>query len=220
LTPPNTLMLYRSDMGILDDYFPRRRRGGGNGSSSPFTPRASDPSTRELALEAELAALRRDQAVLVRAERRERENLARLQDELDILANEIDKKAKASRDRNLAACGAATIANVKAWASKQDGVGHNTARAAIKGIKVALGIERSPWSGPAPAAASAQPAAVADPQSIVDAGAKLRGDSMSTDVRTGAPRPLPSPLAKLDPVARGIIRQGRAARNEPTDDDR
>jgi hypothetical protein len=65
----------------------------------------------------------------------------------------------------------------------------------------------------------AQPALVrADPQMIIDAGKRAAGRNTSTDVRTGEPRPLPSPLAKLDPVARGVIRQGRRAKNEKLDD--
>jgi hypothetical protein len=217
LSLPNTLMLYRTSMGILDDYFIKRRRGGGNGSSSPFTPRASDPSPRELALEGELAALRREQASLVRAEAAERANLTALQDRLDTLANEIDTVARRTRDPELRERGARMIAGVRANAS-QYGASRDT-RTIMRVIKYALGIEPSPWAGPAPAATPAQPTAVrADPQAIVDAGAKLRGDNMSVDIGTGQPRPLPSPMAKLDPVARGIIRQGRIAKNEKLDD--
>jgi hypothetical protein len=193
------------------------RNGSDNASPFPSRPSFAGPSPRELALERELAGLRREQAALVREERQERENLERLQDELDNLANEIDKKARASRDRDLAERGAAVISRVRA-AAQTNGASRDT-QTIVRLIKYVLGIGPLPWAGPTPLAAPpAQPAAVADPQSIVDAGAKLRGDSMSTDVRTGKPRPLPSPVAKLDPVARGIIQQGRLAKNEKLDD--
>jgi hypothetical protein len=204
-------------MGILDDYFIKRRRARGNGSFSPFTPRASDPSSREVELQAELDRLYRERAALVRAEAEGRQNLARLQDQLDILANEIDRRAKASRERDLAERGAATIANVRAWASRQDGVGRNTPRAVTKAIMYALGLERPPpgFAAVPPSSATAHQATAQD---IVDAGNRARGSSTSVDVRTGAPKPLPSPITKLDPVARGIIRQGRLAKNEKLDD--
>jgi hypothetical protein len=188
-----------------------------NGAGAAPSPRPvmRGSSPRETQLQRELDALRAEQAALARQERAAAANLADMQDALDVLAGEIDVLARRTRDPALRENGAAMITNVKAWASREGGVGRNTARAVTQAIKIALGVERSPWAGPAPAAAPAQPVAVADPQSIVDAGAKLRGDSMSTDVRTGQPRPLPSPLAKIDPAAAGIVRAGNRARNEP-----
>jgi hypothetical protein len=38
-------------------------------------------------------------------------------------------------------------------------------------------------------------------QQVIDAGTAARGESMSVDVRTGRPKPLPSPVAGLDPGA-------------------
>jgi hypothetical protein len=198
-------------MGILDDYIKRRR-----GPGSSFTPRASDPSSREAELQAELDRLYAERATLARAEAAERANLVRLQDRLDILSNEIDALARRTRNPQLRENGAAMIARVKV-AAQANGAGRN-AQVVVDTIKYALGIGPSPWTGAAPPAASAPAAVRADPQAIVDAGAKLRGDSMSTDVRTGQPRPLPSPLATLDPIARGIVRQGRLAKGEKPDD--
>jgi hypothetical protein len=201
-------------MGILDDYFIKRRRGRG----SPFTPRASDPRSREAELQRELDALYAERAALARQERTAAQNLVRMQDTLDALSNEITRRAKSSRDHDLQTRAEQMIAGVRAFFAKQDGcdIKPSTVTAAIK---IGLGLERSLWTAALPAAASAQPAAVrATAQDIVDAGAKLRGDNMSTDVRTGQPRPLPSPLATLDPVARGIVRQGRLAKGEKPDD--
>jgi hypothetical protein len=210
-------MFFRRPLGPRPALGPSRN--GSGDSASPFSSRPSaGPSPRELSLERELATLRAQQAALVRAEAEERANLTALEDRLDTLANEIDTVARRARNPALRENGAAMISRVKA-AAQTNGAGCNT-QIVVDTIKYALGIGPSPWAGPAPPAApSAQPAAVrADPQAIVDAGAKLRGDSMSTDVRTGQPRPLPSPVATLDPVARGIVRQGRLAKNEKLDD--
>jgi hypothetical protein len=191
-------------MGILDDYFIRRR-----GRGSPFTPRASDPSSRETELQAELDRLYAERATLARAEAAERANLVRLQDRLDILSNEIDKKAKASRDRDLAERGAAMIARVKA-AAQANGAGRN-AQVVVDTIRYALGIGPSPWTGAAPAAVR-PPAAVVpiDPT-------RLAADIVTAGRKARAELP-PSPPA--DPTAAGIVRAGQRARNEPTDDDR
>jgi hypothetical protein len=189
--------------------------GAGAAPSRPVMRGSSPPSPRELALERELAALRREQAILVRAEAAERANLTALEDRLDTLANEIDTVARRTRNPALRENGVAMVARVKATA-QTNGAGRNT-QIVVDTIKYALGLAPSPWAGAVPpAATSAQPAAVrADPQAIIDAGAKLRGDNTSTDVRTGQPRPLPSPLTKLDPTAASIVRAGRRARNEP-----
>jgi hypothetical protein len=178
------------------------------------SPRASDPSARELALEAELAALRREQAVLVREEAKERANLTALEDKLDTLANEIDSVARRTRNPALRENGVAMVARVKA-AAQTNGAGRNT-QIIVDTIKYALGIGPSPWTGAAPPAASAQPAAVrATAQEIIDSGNRAAGRNTSTDVRTGEPKPLPSPLTRIDPAAAGIVRAGRRARNEP-----
>jgi hypothetical protein len=176
----------------------------------PSRPLARGPNTREAELRAELDALYAEQARVARVEAEERQNLARLQDRLDILAGEIDKKAKASRDRDLAERGAAMVARVKA-AAQTNGAGRNT-QIIVDTIKYALGIGPSPWTGAAPPATSAQPAAVVpiDPAKraaeIVAAGRKARAET---------PPEMPS-----DPTAAGIVRAGKRARNEPTDDDR
>jgi hypothetical protein len=196
---------------FLDRYRPFTN-GGAVVPSRPIMRGAS----RETELQAELDRLYRERAVLAREEAEGRQNLARLQDRLDILSGEIDALARRTRDPELRERGARMIAGVKANAS-QYGASRDP-RNIVRVIKYALGLESSPWAGAAPAAPPAQPAAVADPQAIVDAGAKLRGDNMSVDIHTGQPRSLVSPLTKLDPTARGIVRQGRLAKNEKPDD--
>jgi hypothetical protein len=186
-----------------------RYRGPGftnGGAVVPSRPLARGASSREAELQAELDRLYAERATLARTEAAERANLVRLQDRLDILSNEIDKKAKASRDRDLAERGAAMISRVKA-AAQANGAGHN-AQIVVDTIRYALGIGPSPWTGAAPpAATSAQPAAVVpiDPArraaEIVAAGRKARGETP------------PSPPS--DPTAAGIVRAGRRARNEP-----
>jgi hypothetical protein len=173
------------------------------GGVVPSRPSFAGPSPRELALERELAGLRREQAVLVRAERQAGENLERLRDELDILANEIDKRAKASRDRGLAERAAVTIANVKAWADKQDGCDIKPATVTTA-ILIALGLEASPHrvAPPLGAVVPIDPAKRA--AEIVAAGRKARAET---------PAEMPS-----DPTAAGIVAAGKRARNEPTDE--
>jgi hypothetical protein len=198
---------------FLDRYRPFTN-GGAVVPSRPImrgsSPRASGPSPRELALERELAALRREQAVLVREEAAKRANLIALEDRLDALANEIDTVARRTRDPALRENGAAMISRVKA-AAQTNGAGRNT-QIIVDTIKYALGIGPSPWTGAAPPATSAQPAAVVpiDPAKraaeIVAAGRKARAET---------PPEMPS-----DPTAAGIVRAGKRARNEPTDDDR
>jgi hypothetical protein len=195
-----------------------RYRFANGGAVAPSRPVMRGVNTREAQLQRELDALLAERGVLARAEAEERQNLARLQDRLDILAGEIDALARRTRDPALRENGAAMVARVKA-AAQTNGAGRN-AQIVVDTIKYALGIGPLPWAGPTPPVAPpGQPAAVrATAQEIVDAGAKVRGDQTSTDVRTGEPRPLPSPVARLDPVARGIIRQGRIAKNEKPDD--
>jgi hypothetical protein len=191
-------------------FLDRYRLGPGftnGGGVVPSRPIMRGANSREAELQAELDRLYRERAVLARAEAEGRQNLARLQDQLDILANEIDRKAKASRDRGLAERGAAVISNVRAWADKQDGVGPDTARAAIQGIKIALGVEPSPWTGPAPRAPQGAVVPI-DPvkraAEIVAAGRKARGETL--------------PEKPSDPIAAGIVAAGKRARNEPSDE--
>jgi hypothetical protein len=193
---------------------PRYRRpsaspstNGGGGPSRPFAP-------REAALRAELDALYAERAAVARAESEERANLVRLQDRLDILAGEIDALARRTRDPDLRERGASMVGNVKAFANREGGIGRDTPQAVVQAIKYALGLERPPVP-PSPAVAAEMHQATA--QQIVDAGNRAAGRNASTDVRTGEPRPLPSSVAMLDPVARGIIQQGRRAKNEKPD---
>jgi hypothetical protein len=201
---------------FLGPRFGQPSNGAGAAPARPIL--RGSPSPREAALERELAALRAQQAALVSQERTAAANLDRMRDSLDVLAGEIDKRARAARDPDLRARSERMITDVKAYLARQDGCDIRPATVATA-IRIALGLERPPIGavvGAPSAAPSAAPEATA--QGIVDAGAKLRGDSTSTDVRTGQPRPLPSPLAKLDPVARGIVRQGRLAKGEKLDD--
>jgi hypothetical protein len=122
------------------------------GAVVPSRPSFAGPSPRELALEGELASMRREQAALVLAERRERENLIALEDRLDTLANEIDSVARRTRDPGLRGNAATMINNVKAFANREGGVGRDTPQAVVEAIKVALGLEPSPHRAASPPA--------------------------------------------------------------------
>jgi hypothetical protein len=163
-------------------------------------------SVREAALERELAALRAQQAALARQERVAAQNLDALRDSLDVLAGEIDKRAKASRDPDLQKRGERMITDVKAFLAKQGDcdIKPSTVTAAIK---IGLGLEPLPHRFAAP---RAPPAAVVpiDPArraaEIVAAGRKARAET--------------PPEKPSDPTAAGIVAAGRRARNEPTDE--
>jgi hypothetical protein len=81
-------------------------------------------------------------------------------------------------------------------------------------IKIALGVEPSPWSGPAPpTATSAQPAAVrATAQGIIDSGARARNEREAPDVTTGTIRKLRSDLPPVGSTARAMINADRKRR--------
>jgi hypothetical protein len=56
-------------------------------------------------------------------------------------------------------------------------------------------------------------------QMVLDSGAAARGEKNTVDAVTGRPRPLPSPLASLDPTARRIVEIDRWRRGEKPNDD-
>jgi hypothetical protein len=195
-------------------------RNGSGDSASPFSSRPSfvGPSPRELALERELAALRREQAALVREEAKGRANLIALEDRLDTLANEIDTIARRTRDPGLRGNAAAMIDNVKAIATREGGVGRDTAQAVVEAIKVALGLEPSPYQFTSPRAPQATPSATAHQttaQDIVDAGARARGAAEAPDVVTGVIRKLRSDLPPVGSAARAMLNADRKRRGLP-----
>jgi hypothetical protein len=189
-----------------------------NGGVAPSRPIMRGAS-REAELQRELDVLYAERAALARQERAAALNLCRLQDSLDALSNEITRRARTTRDVDLQTRAERMTAGVRAFFAKQDGCDIKPATVTAA-IKIALGLERPLFAAVPPSPAAAAESHRASAQQIVDAGNAARGSTVSTDVRTGQPRPLPSPLATLDPVAASIVRAGRRARNEPTDDDR
>jgi hypothetical protein len=197
--------------------------GGTTNGGTPPRSYTGGPTAREIALENEVRTLRAEQARLVEREREAANNLANIHDSLDVLAGEIDRRGKATRDYELRENGGRLIARAKRIAS--DRGGRNIQPATLVSlIKAMVGLERptgwikvfldeaaertsSPRRQPQPVTLAAQ--------EVIDAGAAARGERDSIDIRTGRPRPLSSPLTGLDPVAREIVRLGRRARNEP-----
>jgi hypothetical protein len=204
-------------------FFGPRPTIGTNGTGSP--PRSYAGSTpRERELEAEVRALRAEQARLVRAEEEARNNLSTIQDSLDVLAGEIDRRAKAVRDPELRQRGERMIARAKRIVAERGGR-HITPAVVVDLVKAFVGLEkRSGWikvflEESAAKSSRRPPEAVqASAQGIVDAGNAARGQRDSIDIRTGRPKPLPSSLASIDPTARDIVRAGRRARNQPNDE--
>jgi hypothetical protein len=195
----------------------------GNGGSFPSYPPAR-ATPREIALQRELDELRSQQAALARAEREAANNLANVQDALDALSTEIDKRARSARDPELRVRGERAIANVKSYLARRSDAGRIFTPATLTSlIRQFVGLERAEgWvrtflDESAERTSSQRPpqAVQATAQGIVDAGSAARGQRDSIDIRTGRPRPLPSPIATLDPAAKDIIRAGRRARNQP-----
>jgi hypothetical protein len=101
---------------------PLRPPAAGNGGSFPSYP-PSRATPREIALQRELDELRAQQAALVREEREAAANVGRLQDSLDILAGEIDRRSRAVRDPELRQRGERMIANAKRLVRRGDARG-------------------------------------------------------------------------------------------------
>jgi hypothetical protein len=201
---------------------PRYRRpgagpstNGGGASSRPF---ARGPEAREAALQRELDALLAERAALARQERAAAQNLARMQDALDVLAGEIDRRARASRDHDLLDRGERMVSAVKDFWAKQDDCSKSTPATVVGVIKNVLGLE--PWpehlaSLRAPQATASAAPQRAKAQDIIDAGARARGERVAPDVTTGVVRKLRSELPPVGSAARAVIDAGRRARGEP-----
>jgi hypothetical protein len=167
--------------------FPRYRSSPAtNGGVVPSRPLVRGSSAREAELQRELDTLLAERAALVRQERAAAQNLARMQDSLDVLAGEIDRRARTTRDHDLRDRAERMIARVKSYLSKQDGCDIKPATV-TSAIKVALGLEPSPHRFASPLAPQvvASPAPQATAQAIIDSGARARGDREAPDVVTG-----------------------------------
>jgi hypothetical protein len=197
-----------------------------NGGCGPF---ARGLNTREAALQRELDALLAERAAIARQEREGAKNLARMQDALDVLAGEIDRRARATRDRDLRERGERMVSAVKDFWAKQDDCNKDMPATVTGLIKNVLGLE--PWpqqlaSLRAPQAAASTAAAStashqAAAQGIIDAGARARGERAAPDVVTGAIRKLRSDLPAVGSAARVMINIDRKRRGLPPygDDD-
>jgi hypothetical protein len=184
--------------------FPRYRSSPATNGVVPSRPLARGSSEREGALQRELDALLAERAALVRQERAAAQNLARMQDSLDVLAGEIDRRAKQTRDPDLGDRGHRMVATVKEFWARQDDCGKSMPATVVSVIKNVLGLE--PWPqqfaslrAPSPASAPIDPIRTA--ADIVTAGKKARAEIQ--------------PATPSDPTAAGIVRAGRRARNEP-----
>jgi hypothetical protein len=166
-----------------------------NGAGAAPSPRpiARGASSREAALQREVDALRAQQAALARQERTAAANLARMQDSLDALSNEIDRRAKTTRDVELQTRGERMIAGVKAFFAKQDGCDIKPATVTAA-IKIALGLERPLFAAVPPSPAAAAESHRASAQQIVDAGNPARGSTVSS---TPGPHAAPMGLGRV-----------------------
>jgi hypothetical protein len=191
---------------------------GSNGGSPPRS--YAGPTARERELEAEVRALRAGQAQLVRAEEEARTNLGAIQDSLDVLAGEIDKRARAVRDPALAEHGAKVIGRVRRYIA-QRGARNLSPSTLATMIRCFIGLERperGSWieSFMEESAAKASPrspqAVQASAQQIVDAGARARNERSAPDVRTGVVRKLRSDLPPVGSTARDMINIDRKRR--------
>jgi hypothetical protein len=202
---------------FLDRYRSSPFTNGAGAAPSPRPVIRGSSSPRELFLERELAALRAEQAALARQERAAAANLADMQDSLDILAGEIDKRARAARDPDLRDRGQRMVATVKEFWSRQDDCAKTMPATVVSVMKHALGLEPLPHRFAAPpAAAAAQPAAVrATAQGIIDSGAVARNEREAPDVATGVVRKLRSDLPPVGSTARAMINADRKRRGLP-----
>jgi hypothetical protein len=216
---------------MVFDFFGSRYRpgapstNGGGGPSSRFAP---GPNAREAALQRELDSLLAERAALSRRERDAAKNLARMQDALDVLAGEIDRRAMASRDSDLRERGEKTIAAVKDFWNRQDDCSKTMPETVTDLIKNVLGLEpwpkhlaglRAPQAAASTAAARTAAASTASlqaaAQAIVDAGARARGERVAPDVATGIVRRLRSELPPVGSTARAMIDADRKRRGMP-----
>jgi hypothetical protein len=180
---------------------------GSTNGVTPSRPLTRGSSPREAALQRELDALLAERAALARQERAAAQNLARMQDTLDVLAGEIDRKAKATRDPDLRDRGHRMVATVKEFWARQDDCSKTMPATVVGVIRNVLGMD--PWpehlaSLRAPQTAVAPIDPVRTAADIVTAGKRARAE-------------IP-PATPSDPTAAAIVRAGRRARNEPADE--
>jgi hypothetical protein len=190
-----------------------------NGGVAPTRPIARGANTREAELRAELDALRAEQAAMVRRERTAAANLDRMRDSLDVLAGEIDKRTKATRDPDLRDRGQRMVSTVKEFWSRQDDCGASTPSIVVSVMRHALGLAPLPHQFAAPTRAVQAAASIAPHQAtaqeIIDSGARARNDREAPDVVTGAVRKLRSDLPPVGTTARQMINADRKRRGLP-----
>jgi hypothetical protein len=184
---------------------------GNSGLSQSYPSLMGRATPREIALQAELDVLRAQQAALARKEREAAANLADLQDGLDRLAGEIDRRAKATRDHELRERGEKMIAKAKRLV--RDGVaGRIPATTLMTMVRVFLGMERPERGSWLEAFMEESAAKSSQRPSSTHAAIQMSAAEIvaaGERARAGAPTPRPT-----DPVAREIVRAGRIARNE------
>jgi hypothetical protein len=162
-----------------------------------------------------------ERAALARREREGAKNLARMQDALDVLAGEIDRRARATRDHDLRDRGERMIATVRNFWDRQDDCSKSMP-ATVLGLEPwpkHLASLRAPQAAASTAAACTAEAFTASyqaaAQAIVDAGARARGERVAPDVATGMVRRLRSELPPVGSTARAMIDADRKRRGIP-----
>jgi hypothetical protein len=179
---------------------------------TPSRPITRGASPREAELQRELDALLAERAALVRQERSAAANLARMQDTLDVLAGEIDKRAKAARDPDLRDRGQRMVTTVKEFWARQDDCGTTTPSTVVAVIKPLPHQFAWPSRVPPAAPSAAHQASV---QEVIDAGARARNEREAPDVTTGVVRKLRSDLPPVGTTARQMINIDRKRRGLP-----
>jgi hypothetical protein len=168
--------------------------GGTTNGGSPPQRHPLGPTARERQLENELRVLRSERDALVRAEEEARSNLGAIQD--DALASEIDRRSRATRDREMAQRGERMIARAKRIVAERGG--RNITPAVIVDlVRAFTGLEKpTGWIAEFMAESAERSSSQRSPemvtataQMVLDSAAKARGDRNSIDLRTGRPKP-------------------------------